>query len=227
MSHPRMTLADAEALAAHFLEARRAKHGELRMEADDNDDTGGDTDGSDSDGDDDQAGADQLADAGKQALDRMKTQRNQFRDELRAFQALGLKPDELQALVAKGKPADDQPDAEQIREQARREARAEAARERVVDKIEAKAAKSFADPEDAVAILLRSRKADDFLNGDAIDVEEIEDALEALLKNKPHLAAQGRRFQGGADGGARNDPAKPEPTPGLGRLRAAYADNKK
>jgi hypothetical protein len=175
----------------------------------------------------DEDGADQLGDAGKQALDRMKTQRNQFRDELRAFQSLGLTPNQIKALrQSGGKPDADQPDADAIREEARREARAEANRERVIDKIEAKAARDFADPEDAVAILLRSHKADDFLNGDAIDVEEIEDALKGLLTKKPHLAAQGRRFQGGADGGARKETAKPEPTPGMGRLRAAYANSK-
>ncbi len=168
-------------------------------------------------------GADQLGDAGKQALDRMKAQRNEFRDQLRAFQSLGLTPDQIRGLQ---KPADrgDQPDADEIRKQARAEARAEMLRDRVVDRIEARAARDFADPEDAVAILLRGRKPDDFLNGDSIDAEEIEDALKDLLTKKPHLAAQGRRFQGGADGGARKETAKPEPTPGMGRLRAAYAD---
>lgn len=211
-----------------FLAARKARHGDLRMEAGDDTADGGqdDTDdhGDDGDGQDDD-GADQLQDKGKQALDRMKTQRNQFRDQLREFQALGLTPEQIRALQ---KPAgdDDKPDPDAIREQARREARAEANRERVVDKIEAKAAREFADPEDAVAILLRGRDAADFLDGEKVDVEEIESALKELLEKKPHLAAQrGRKFQGGADGGARKETAKPEPTPGLGRLRAAYADS--
>lgn len=172
----------------------------------------------------DQDGADQLADAGKQALDRMKEQRNAARAELRAFKALGLTPEQIQALQ---KPADDdRPDVEAIRQQVRAEVQAEANRERVVDKIEAKAAKGFADPEDAVAILLRTHSADDFLDGGKVDVEAIQDALNDLLEKKPHLAAAqgGRRFQGGADGGARKETAKPEPTPGMGRLRAAYAD---
>ena len=216
------------AQATAFLEARRAKHGVLRMEADGDgcEDSCSADDQSDDDADD-QDGADQLADKGKQALDRMKGQRNQFRDELRPWQALGVTPEQIRDLLASKAKDDgngDQPDADEIRRQARAEARAEVLRDRVVDRIEAKAAKDFADPEDAVAILLRSRKADDFLNGDDIDVEEIEDALKALLKNKPHLAAQGRRFQGGADGGARKETAKPEPKPGLDRLRAAYAD---
>lgn len=170
------------------------------------DTTGGDPGGADDSND----GADQLGDPGKQALDRMKAQRNQFRDELRSYKALGLSPDQIRALQ---KPADDgdKIDPQQIREQARAEARAEAQRERVVDKIEAKAARAFADPEDAVAILLRGRSADDFLDGDKIDVGEIEDALKELLEKKPHLAAAqgGRRFGGSADGGARKE-SRPE-----------------
>ena len=200
------------AQAAAFLEARRAKHGDLRMEATDSgdgaqDDSGHDADNQSDDGQDD--GTDKLGDAGKQALDRMKGERNAARAELRAFKKLGLTPEQIEALQ---KPADDgdKPDVEKIREQARQEARAEAQRERVVDKIEAKAAKDFADPEDAVAILLRAHKPDDFLNGEQIDVEEIEEALKELLEKKPHLAAAQRgRFTGGADQGTRDSKKKP------------------
>lgn len=152
-------------------------------------------------------GADQLGDAGKQALDRMKGQLKTTKAELRAFKALGLTPEQIQALQKPADDAGDKPDPEKIRDEARREARAEAQRERVVDKIEAKA-RGFADPEDAVAILLRTHDADDFLDGDKIDVEAIQEALDELLEKKPHLAAAaqgGRRFSGGADGGARKE----------------------
>jgi hypothetical protein len=104
----------------------------------------------------------------------------------------------------------EQPDAEQIRAEARAEAAAEILRERVSDKIEAKA-KDFADPEDAVAIVLRSHEIDDFLDDKKIDVEAINEALKDLAKNKPHLLAQGKRFQGSGDGGARQQkPGRPK-----------------
>jgi hypothetical protein len=155
----------------------------------------------------DDQGNDQLGDAGKQALDRMKAERNTARAALREFKALGLSVDEIKSLQKPAAKDDDAPNVEEIRAQARAEAKAEAARDRVVDKIEA-TARGFADPEDAVAILLRSRPADDFLDGDKIDVGEIEDALAELLEKRPYLAAaQGsqRRFQGSSDGGARKD----------------------
>ncbi|MEO6604260.1 MAG: hypothetical protein ABIN55_01480 [Aeromicrobium sp.] len=102
------------------------------------------------------------------------------------------------------KSGDDAPDVEKIREEARAEARAEGQKERVTDKIEVRAAKAFADADDAVAILLRTHDVEDFLDGDKIDVEAIQEALDDLLENKPHLAAQGgKRFQGKADGGKR------------------------
>jgi hypothetical protein len=145
-----------------------------------------------------------LGDKGKQAIDRMKAQRNAARDQLKEYKALGLSPEQIKALQKGDAKADDQPDVDQIREQARAEVRAEAAKERVLDKIEAKAARGFADAEDAVAILLRTHDPEDFLDDGKIDVEAIQDALDELLDKKPHLAAQGgKRFQGTPDGGTR------------------------
>ena len=171
------------------------------------DDTREDQDaGADEEQDDagDDEGADELADKGKQALDRMKSQRNAARDQLREFKALGLTPAQIKALQKGDAKPDDQPDVDQIREQTRAEVRAEAARERVVDKIEAKAARAFADAEDAVAILLRTHDAEDFLDDGKVDVEAIQEALDELLEKKPHLAVQdGKRFKGNPDGGTR------------------------
>lgn len=143
---------------------------------------------------DDDAGADQLGDAGKKALDAMKAK---WRSERDARKALA---DELAKLKA---PKDaDQPDPEQIRKQAREEAAAEMLRDRALDKVEAKAAKLFADPEDARALL--ASQVDDFIDGGSIDTDAIQDALNELLEKKPHLAATaGKRFAGSADGGAR------------------------
>lgn len=179
------------------------------QDTDKDDDTG---DGDDTDADDtgdtgdDDKGKDDLGDKGKQALDRMKEQRNAARAEAREFKALGLSPADIKKIVDAKKDGgdEDKVDADKIREEARREARAESIKERVNDKIEARAAKGFADAEDAVAILLRTHNTEDFLDGDKVDVEAIQEALDELLEKKPHLAAQGgKRFGGGADGGKR------------------------
>ena len=142
--------------------------------------------------------ADQLGDAGKKALDAMKAKWRAARDELRA----------LKAQQDAGKPTDDGDLAAAIAK-AKAEAKAETLRERVFDRIEAKAARLFADPEDAVALL--GRRADEFIDGDRIDGDEIVEALTDLLKKKPHLAAATaqKRFAGSADGGARNG-SKPD-----------------
>lgn len=166
---------------------------------DQNDDAGSDRT------DDDAEGQDQLGDAGKKALDAMKAERNAAKKEAREAKA------EL-AKVKAAKPAeakpDDKPDADEIRKQAKAEASAEVLRERALDKVEAKAAKLFADPEDARALLAAS--VEDFVDGDKVDLDAINDALADLLKRKPHLAATGgQRFTGSADGGARKGSGKP------------------
>lgn len=144
-----------------------------------------------------------LGDAGKKALDAMK---EKWRGERDGRKALEARIAELEK-PAKG----EQPDPEKLRAEAKAEARAEAMKDRVLDKIEAKAAKLFADPEDAVALL--GRRVDEFVDDGKLDVEAIQDALDELLKKKPHLAAaaQGtaKRFSGTGDGGARNGSGQP------------------
>ncbi len=163
---------------------------------------GADTDLVDDEGEQEQQqeGAGQLGDAGKKALDAMKAKWQKAREDRNALAA------KLAALEKPAETAEDgKPDLEAVRKQARHEAAAELLRDRVLDKIEAKAARLFADPEDAVALL--GRKADDFIDDGKVDADAITEALADLLKRKPHLglAAQGggRRFEGGADGGAR------------------------
>lgn len=100
---------------------------------------------------------------------------------------------------------DDKPDLDKIREDAKAEAAREVLHSRVEDKIEAKA-RAFADPEDAVAVLLRANDIEDFIDDGKIDVDAITDALKELGEKKPHLLAQGgKKFQGDADGGARKE----------------------
>lgn len=161
-----------------------------------------DTDPVDDDGQPD--GADQLGDPGKKALDAMKSKWQTERDRRKAVEQ------ELATLKAQGKgdQPDDQPDPEKLREQAKAEALAEVLRDRALDKVETKAAKLFADPEDARALL--ASRVDEFVDDGKVDVGAIEEALADLLSKKPHLAAQGgRRFQGSADGGARKG-SKPD-----------------
>lgn len=220
---------------------------------DDDADKGGDDDpdadkGGDGGDDDDPDGADKLGDAGKKALDTMKQKWKSERDQRKAaaklFEDLGYSPEEaatkLKELLggkakktADDKGGDDDPvDADAIREQARREARAEAQRERALDKIEARAGRTFeieaedgtktklrfSDPEDA-AVFLRD-KAADFVDGDKIDTDAIDEALAELLEKKPQLAAAAdgvrrkKKFDGDADGGARKSDVKKPATLG-------------
>lgn len=160
-----------------------------------------DTDPVDDNQDDDASGVDKLGDAGKQALDRMKAKLKASTAKQRDL--------EKQLADAKKPPADgDKVDAEKIRDEAKAEAKAELLKGRALDKVEAKAAKLFADPEDAVALL--ASQVDDFIDDGEIDLDAINEAIEKLLKKKPHLAAQGgKKFGGGADGGARNGSGKP------------------
>jgi hypothetical protein len=150
--------------------------------------------------DDDQGdpeGADKLDDPGKKALDAMKAKWRTERDQRKALEA---------KLAGDGKKDDQDPAL--LRKQLQAEARAEVLNERALDKVETKAAKLFADPEDARALL--AGRVDEFVDDGRVDVEAIEDALADLLKKKPHLAATaGKRFAGSADGGARKG-SKPD-----------------
>lgn len=90
----------------------------------------------------------------------------------------------------------------------------QAANARIVrSEIRALAAGTFADPADAVAFL----NPDDFGVNDDLepDSEAIKAALAELLKSKPHLAAQGKRWGGGGDNGPRETDVRPTDVRGL------------
>jgi len=142
----------------------------------------------------------ELGDAGKQAIDRMKVLVKEAKARARAAE---------DALAAASKPKpDDRPDADAIRKAAREEALAETLGDRALDKLEVRAAKLFADPDDARAML--AGRAAEFVDDGKIDTDAIDDALQDLLKRKPHLGAKPeQRFQGSADGGARKG-SKPD-----------------
>lgn len=141
-----------------------------------------------------------LGAAGQQAIDRMKVLVKEAKARARAAE------DALKAATTP-KP-DDKPDADAIRKAAREEAMAETLAERALDRVELRASKIFSDPDDARAML--AGRAAEFVDGGKIDTDAIDEALQDLLKRKPHLGAKPEsRFQGGADGGARKG-SKPD-----------------
>lgn len=128
---------------------------------------------------------------------------------------------QLEAALAKnaGHTADGAvTDPEVLRTQIRAELETDAVKDRALNRLEAKAARTFANPEDARTFL--AGKVDDFVDGSGKTVDEraIQDALDDLLKERPYLGiTQGGagRFQGSADGGARGgDGGKPQLTEG-------------
>ena len=170
-----------------------------------------------------------LGERGERALQAEKDKRKAAQRELRAFKDLGLTPEQIRELTAgksgdgdDGKKKDDAPDAEQLRRDAERDALAKANGRIIRSEVKAAAAGKLADPSDALRLLdLEQFEVDDDGN---VNEQDIADEIDDLLKKKPYLAAQGgKRFQGGADAGARGKPSKPDPGPGLARLRAAYS----
>lgn len=83
-----------------------------------------------------------------------------------------------------------------------------AANDRILKaEVRAAAAAKLADPTDA----LRFIDLSEFEVGSdgEVDSSQIADAIDNLMTQKPYLAAQGKRFEGSADGGARNDSGRP------------------
>ncbi|MFF1483137.1 hypothetical protein ACIGZH_01660 [Streptomyces sp. NPDC058319] len=166
-------------------------------------DQDGDADGTDLDG------ADQLGDAGKKALDAMKGRVRTERERRKAAEA-----ELAQFKAAQGKPdgdGEDSPDLDKIRADARAEAKAEGLRDRALDRLEAKAARKFANPE--LARKLLADQVDEFVDGDRIDTDAITEALDDLLDREPYLGSEqaaqaAKRFKDGGDGGPRGKAPK-------------------
>lgn len=142
-----------------------------------------------------------LGDAGKKALDAMKADRNRARDEARQLR------EEFEAFKAKaeGREAEHQQalEAQRIKDEA-----LAVANQRILSaEVRAQAAGKLNDPADALAYIDLSS----FEVGDdgAVDTDAIGSAIADLISRKPYLAAQGSRFQGSADGGARKDATQP------------------
>jgi hypothetical protein len=156
------------------------------------DDGAGDQDGQD---DADPDGADQLGDKGKRALAAMKGKWKSERDKRR----------DLETRLAQK----DQGGGDDAVAKATAAATAAANTRILKAEIRAAAAKKLADPRDA----LRFIDLEQFEVGDdgEVDAEEIADAIQDLIKDKPYLAAQSRqRFQGTGDGGAARKAGRPK-----------------
>lgn len=148
------------------------------------------------------AGADQLGDAGKKALDRMKTQRAELKKELAAYKGLGLSADDLKALIDKSQDESAKAEAAKVRQEAEGAALAKANERLVKAEIRAAATGKLANP--ALALQLLDVKAFDVNDDGEVDSDAITAALDDLIKNEPYLSAQGgKRFQGTGDGGPR------------------------
>lgn len=161
-------------------------------DADDAEDTDGGTDDDGQDDDADPEGADQLGDRGKRALAAMKGKWRSERDKRR----------ELEQKMTTGQGDD---------AVAQATAAATAAANTRILKAEVRAAAKgrLADPKDALTFLdLSAFEVDE---DGSVDEDEIAEAIEGLLKNKPYLAAAtAKRFQGTGDGGAARKAGRPK-----------------
>ncbi|MFF0426902.1 hypothetical protein ACFYUJ_21120 [Streptomyces sp. NPDC004520] len=159
---------------------------------DDTDDDG--QDGAEGDGDPD--GADALGDKGKRALASMK---GKWRSERQRRQ-------ELEQQLAEKDTADE---ADRVRREAESAALSKANARILRAEVKAAAAGKLSDPADAFKFLdLKQFEVDDDGN---VDSDEIADAIDDLIKNKPYLAAApARRFQGTGDGGAARKASRPK-----------------
>lgn len=138
-----------------------------------------------------------LGDAGKKALDAMKAK---WREADRTAKENAAALAALQARVD-GNEAEHQKslEAQRVKDEA-----LAAANQRILSaELRAAAAGKLNDPADALAYIDLSS----FEVGDdgAVDADLIASTIHDLITRKPYLAAQGSRFQGSADGGARND----------------------
>jgi hypothetical protein len=147
------------------------------------------------------AGEAALGDAGKKALDAMKAERKAARDE-----AANLKA-QLDALQAKVDGKEAEFTAQQENQRVKDEALSAANKRILNSEIKAAAKGVLADPQDAYKFLdLNEFEVDADGN---VDEAAITAAITKLITDKPYLAAQGgKKFQGSADGGARNDATK-------------------
>lgn len=202
----------------------------FRMEDGDGDGAG---DGDDDDtgaGDDDPKKTEDLGEKGKQALAKERAKAKAARDALKPWTDLaaanGMTLEQVQEAISKK--ATGESDPKVIMANAQRDADAKAnatANARVVRaEVKVAAADLFEYPADAHLYLdLTKYDVDDA--GD-VDLDEIVADLKEVLKTKPRLAKNGKAPKPDPTQGSKGD-GKKESTPGIGRMRDAYADSAK
>lgn len=161
------------------------------------------------------------ADLDAKVDERLRRERQKYND----YDSLKAKAEEFDKLQESQKDAT-QKAVDEAKKQAREEALAEVTQDRFGDRVLVHAAKDFADPEDAV-LRLKSRFAE-FTNKDGtFDDDGIKSELKSLLKANPRFAAtqEKQEGKGSVDGGARKSADSSDVSPGMGRLRAAYAES--
>lgn len=143
-------------------------------------------------------GATALGDAGKKALDAMKAERNEARAEAKAA------ADAIAALTAQVEGKQAEYEAAQKTREVETAALAKANERILKAEVRAQAASKLNDPKDALLYLDLSG----FEVGEdgEVDGDAVASAIDKLITDKPYLAAQGTRFKGEADGGARKEP---------------------
>lgn len=177
--------------------------------------------------DPDPAGA-QNPDAYKQALDRMKAAQQAAEREAKAFKDLGLTPEQIRELQTKAARADPKPvDEDKIRADALKQAedaataRFETQARRTAVREQARAL-GFHNAADALAEIDTDALAKVKVTDDEPDTDAIKALVEAVVKAKPYLVKpDGASARDAGIGGAGNTD-RPEPRPGLDRIRSAY-----
>lgn len=204
---------DIQAKVDEIMARNRARFAGWSME--DEGDPSGDPDPTDPKGDPDPDPA--LGDAGKQAIDRMKSERNAERKRAASAEA------ELEKLRNAG-----QTEQEKAVAAARKEGESEAtkrANDRLV-RAEAKAVAAgakFRDPSDAIA-QLGSQLAEIAVDEDGeVDQAALKALVDKLAKGKPYLVDTGSTTATAADAGigTTGTTTPTDPGPGRSRLRAA------
>ena len=119
----------------------------------------------------------------------------------------------------------DQVDPEQIRREAEQAAADKANARLVRAEVRALAAETFTNPADALHNLnLDEYEVDE--DGELEDPDAVKKALADVLKKNPHYAKKGSTPKPDRSQGPRGD-NKPDPGPGMPRLRQAYASTSK
>ena len=156
-----------------------------------------------------------LRDAGKKALDSMKAEVKAAKAEAKTA---ADERDRLKA-AAEGKEAEWDAD-----KKARETSDARFSEKYLKAEVKAAATGKLADPSDAMRYLDMT-KFEVSEDGD-VDADAITSAIDALIKEKPYLAAQGARFTGTPDAGTRNGTGVAQLTDAdLNRMAAAGDDD--